>query len=141
MVLVTVVGELQCKKGYEFVFGGPIAECRDCKVKNVCFHLEQDKRYRVVEIRDVHHECKMHESGVRVVEVEKVPIRAAIPRRSAVEGSVLTFEETACERIGCPNFGLCKPLGAYEGSRFRIASVEQEIDCPRGDRLTIVLLD
>src|SRR5512136_2692138 len=56
MVLVTVVGELQCKKGYEFVFGGPIAECRDCKVKNVCFHLEQDKRYRVVEIRDGHHE-------------------------------------------------------------------------------------
>jgi len=141
MVLVTVVGELQCKKGYEFVFGGPIAECRDCKVKNVCFHLEQDKWYRVVEIRDVHHECKFHEGGVRVVEVEKVPIKVAISRRAAVEGSMLTFEEPDCERIGCPNFRLCKPLGASEGMRFRISAVKEEMDCPKGDRLAIVLLD
>jgi len=141
MVLVTVVGEQQCKKGFEFVFGGPIADCRECKVKNVCFHLEQNRWYRVTEVRDVRHECKMHEGGVRVVEVEKIPTRAALPTRVAVEGAMITFEESECGKLGCPHFRLCRPLGASEGMRFRISSLEDEIECPRGERLRIVSLD
>lgn len=141
MVLVTVVGEAQCRKGFEFVFGGPIAECRDCKVKNVCFHLEQNRRYRVTEVREMHHECRIHEGGVRVVEVEKVPTRAALPSRLAIEGGMITFEESDCKRIGCPNFRLCRPAGPVEGMRLRVASVEDELECPRGERLRVVLLD
>jgi uncharacterized protein (UPF0179 family) len=141
MVLVTVVGEHQCRKGFEFVFGGPLAECRDCKVRNVCFHLEPNRRYRVTEIREVHHECKVHEEGVRVVEVEKLPTRSALPTKAAVEGSMITFEETNCVHIGCPNYRLCKPSGASEGMRFRIVSVEEEIDCLKGKTLRAVLLD
>lgn len=141
MVLVTVVGEHQCKKGFEFVFGGPLADCRDCKVKNVCFHLEPNRRYRVTEVREVHHECKVHEEGVRVVEVEKLPTRSTLPARAAVEGSMVTFEETDCNVIGCPNFRLCRPSGASEGMRFRIVSVEGEIECLKGKGLKSVLLD
>lgn len=141
MVLVTVVGEQQCKKGFEFVFGGPIADCRECKVKNVCFHLEQNRWYRVTDVRDVHHECKMHEGGVRVVEVERLPTRAALPARAAVEGAMVTFEESDCKRRGCVHFRLCRPLGAVEGMRFRISSVGAEIECPKGDRLRVVSLD
>ena len=91
MVLVTVVGESQCKKGFEFVFSGPLAECRECKVKNVCFHLEPNRLYRVIEVRDVHHDCKVHEEGVRVVEVEKLPTKTALPSKSAIEGSMITY--------------------------------------------------
>lgn len=141
MVLVTVVGESQCKKGFEFVFSGPLAECRDCKVKNVCFHLEQNRRYRVTEVRDVHHECKMHEGGVRVVEVEKLPTRAALPVRIAVEGSMITFEENACDMRSCEHFRLCRPLDAADGMRLRIKAVEGDIDCPKGERFKVVLLD
>ncbi|MGQ9587518.1 MAG: UPF0179 family protein [Thermoplasmata archaeon] len=141
MVLVTVVGERQCRKGFEFVFGGPLAECRDCKVKNVCFHLEQNRRYRVTEVRDVHHECKIHEGGVRVVEVEKTPTTGALPARTAIEGSMITFEESDCDRVGCPHYRLCKPLGAVEGMRFRVISVERQLDCAEGRDLRIVLLD
>ena len=141
MVLVTVVGERQCRKGFEFVFGGPLAECRECKVKNVCFHLEPNRLYRVTEIREVHHECKVHEEGVRVVEVEKLPSRTALHAEAAVEGSMIPFEETDCEMIGCPNYRLCRAVGAAEGMRFRIASVEGEVECPRGKNLRIVLLD
>jgi uncharacterized protein (UPF0179 family) len=141
MVLVTVVGEQQSKKGFEFVFGGPLAECRECKVKNVCFHLEQNRWYRVTEVRDVHHECRIHEGGVRVVEVEKLPTHAALPTRAAVEGSMITYEEIDCNHLGCANYRICRPWGAGEGMRFRIASVEKEIDCPRGDSLRVVLLD
>jgi len=141
MVLVTVVGERQCKKGFEFVFGGPLAECRECKVKNVCFHLEPNRLYRVTEVREVHHDCKVHEEGVRVVEVEKLPTKCALQAMAAVEGSMITFEETDCDAIGCPNFRLCGPAGAAEGMRFRIASVKEEIECPRGKHLRAVLLD
>ena len=141
MVLVTVVGERQCRKGFEFVFSGPIAECRECKVKNVCFHLEPNRRYRVIEVREVHHDCKVHEEGVRVVEVEKLPTRTALYAKSAVEGSMINFEETDCDMIGCPNYRLCKAVGAAEGMRFRITSVEEEIECPKGRNLKAVLLD
>ena len=141
MVLVTVVGEQQCKKGFDFVFGGPIADCRECKVKNVCFHLEQNRWYKVTEIRDVHHDCKIHEGGVRVVEVERMPTRAALAKESAHEGSMITFAESDCNRRGCRNFKICSPFGASEGMRFRIASVDEELECPRGRKLTVVSLE
>jgi uncharacterized protein (UPF0179 family) len=142
MVLVTVVGELQCKKGFEFVFGGPIAECRECKVKNVCFHLEENRRYRVKSVRTVHHECKVHEGGVRVVEVERVPTKSAIPSRTAVEGSMVAFEACDCDAISCPNYRLCRPLGASDGMRFKIVSVEPgEVECPRKKSLRVVSLE
>jgi len=141
MVLVTVVGEHQCKKGFEFVFGGPLAECKDCKVRNVCFHLEPNRRYIVKEVRDVHHECKVHEEGVRVVEVEKLPTRHALPTKAAVEGSMITFEEISCNHIGCPSYRLCKHSGASEGMRFRIISVEGDVECLKGKSLKAVLLD
>jgi len=142
MVLVTVVGEHQCRKGLEFVFVGPVADCRDCKVRNVCFHLEPNRRYRITEVREVHHECKIHEDGVRVVEVERIPVKAAIPSRSAIEGSMLSFEESDCDRLGCQNYRLCAPIGVSEGLRFRVASVEgEEVKCPLGKSLRAVLLE
>jgi uncharacterized protein (UPF0179 family) len=141
MVLVTVVGKLQCKEGFEFVFRGPLAECRDCKVRNVCFHLEENRRYRVKGIREVQHECRIHEEGVRVVEVEKIPLRAAVPAKVALEGSMLTFEVNECRNLGCPHHTLCRPLGASEGMRFKIVSVQGETDCVRGIHLKTVLLE
>ncbi|OGS56406.1 MAG: hypothetical protein A3K60_08275 [Euryarchaeota archaeon RBG_19FT_COMBO_56_21] len=140
--MVTVVGESQCKKGFEFVFGGPLADCRDCKVRNVCFHLEQNKWYKVTEIRDVHHECRIHEGGVRVVEVEKIPIQAAVPTRIAVEGSMMTFEETDCDVVGCAHYRLCKPFGPGESVRYQISKVlDTEVECSKGRSLKVVLLD
>jgi len=141
MVLVTVVGEQQCKVGFEFVFGGPLAECRECKVKNVCFHLEPGRRYKVTDIRDVHHECKMHDGGVRVVEVERLPTKGAIAKTTAVEGAMITFEPNACKSIGCVNFRLCRPHGASEGMRFKIVQVDEELECPKGKSMRAVLLD
>ena len=141
MVLVTVVGRLQCREGFEFVFGGPLAECRDCKVRNVCFHLEENRRYRVKGVRDVHHDCKIHEDGVRVVEVEKIPLRAAVPAKAALEGSMLTFEGVECKNLGCKNYRLCRPLGAPRGMRFKISSVEGDVDCEDGAALKLVLLE
>ncbi len=142
MVLVTVVGELQCRKGFEFVFGGPLAECRECKVRNVCFHLEENRWYRVRDVREVHHECKVHEGGVRVVEVERVPTRAALPTRSALEGSMITWEDGDCDAVGCPNYRLCRPPGASDGMKYKVLSVDPgEVVCPRARSLRVVSLE
>ncbi|UCE81100.1 MAG: UPF0179 family protein [Methanobacteriota archaeon] len=142
MVLVTVVGNKQCKEGFEFVFGGPLAECRDCKVRNVCFHLEENRRYKVRSVRDVQHDCRIHEDGVRVVEVEKIPLRAAIPARVALEGAMLTFEDTRCGNLSCANYRACRPLGASEGMRFKITSVDNnDVKCDKGLKLKAVLLE
>lgn len=142
MVLVTVVGELQCRKGFEFVFTGPLAECRECKVKNVCFHLDENRWYRVTDVREVHHECKVHEDGVRVVEVERVPTRAILPTRVALEGSMITYEGSDCGAVGCKHFRLCRPPGASDGMKFKIMSVESaEVTCPRGRSLRRVSLE
>lgn len=142
MVLVTVVGKLQCKEGFEFVFSGPLAECKECKVRNVCFHLDENRRYRVVQIRNVEHECKIHEGGVRVVEVERVPTKAALPTKTALEGAVLTFEPSGCINVGCPHYRLCHPLGVVKGMRFKMSSVgSKDMDCPAGERLKAVLLE
>jgi uncharacterized protein (UPF0179 family) len=141
MVLVTVVGEHQCKVGFEFVFGGPLAECRECKVRNVCFHLDPNRRYRVTDVRDVHHECRMHEGGVRVVEVERLPTKGALAKNAAVEGATITFEVNGCKSVGCPSYRLCRPHGAAEGMRFRIVEVGEELECPKGRSIRAVLLD
>ncbi len=141
MVLVTVVGEQQCKKGFEFVFCGPLADCRECKVKNVCFHLEPNRRYMVTAVRDVHHECRVHDSGVRVVEVEKVPTRSTLPKDSAVEGSMIAFEDMGCDWSGCPNYRVCRPLGPLDGMRFRVVQVGEDLECPRGKSLRAVLIE
>lgn len=142
MVLVTVVGELQCRRGFEFVFEGPLAECRECKVRNICFHLEENRRYRVTEVRDLHHECKVHEAGVRVVEVERVPTRATLPAKAALEGSFITYQGGDCDAVGCPNYRLCNPIGASDGMRCKVLSVELgEVACPRAKNLRTVLLE
>ncbi|MFA7622902.1 MAG: UPF0179 family protein, partial [Candidatus Methanomethylophilaceae archaeon] len=62
MVLVTLIGESQARIGNRFYYLGPSLECRECRFKNVCFNLEVGRMYEVTELRDVHHECEMHES-------------------------------------------------------------------------------
>ncbi|PJB22268.1 MAG: hypothetical protein CO114_00925, partial [Euryarchaeota archaeon CG_4_9_14_3_um_filter_38_12] len=72
MVLVTLVGEKIAKKDNEFIYIGSLPECRGCKLKTVCFNLDEGRRYKITNIRDIHHDCKIHEGGVRIVEVEKI---------------------------------------------------------------------
>ena len=37
MPLVTLIGEKLAKKDFEFIYLGPINDCRNCKLKTVCF--------------------------------------------------------------------------------------------------------
>ena len=129
MVLLTVVGERLVEPGYAFVYMGPLAECKECKVKNVCFGLVKGKRYRVVSSRKVKHECNVHEGGVQVVEVEEVPFVACVPEKGLVEGSAITLSMGDCRHAGCPHYRLCVPLGVEKGARLQVLEMMDKVEC------------
>ena len=129
MVLLTVVGERLAEPGYAFVYMGPLAECKECKVKNVCFGLVKGKRYRVVSPREVKHACKVHEGGVQVVEVEEIPFVTCVPDKGLVEGSAITLSMSDCGRVGCAHYWLCVPLGIEKGARFQVLALGEKVEC------------
>jgi hypothetical protein len=131
MVLVTLIGERQVKEGNEFVYTGPLSECKDCRLKGVCFNLEEGKRYRISSVRMLHHTCRVHEDGVRVVEVETVPVDAVVSVKSAVEGSTVTLEFPKCGEIGCEHYRLCHPLGLKDRQKATIIEVKKKVNCPQ----------
>lgn len=137
MVMITLVGETQARVGNRFYYLGPQLECRECKLRTVCFNLEQGRQYEVVGVRDTHHDCEMHEDGVRVVEIKKVPTMVVIPKKTAIEGSVITFEESDCGRMSCSNYRYCHPTGIKTGDKLTIEENLGNVDCSLSD--TIVL--
>ncbi|MBM4249419.1 MAG: UPF0179 family protein [Euryarchaeota archaeon] len=141
MVTVTLVGETQAKEGLMFVFVGPLTECRDCRLKAVCFNLEEGRTYVIKAVRAVHHDCKVHEGGVRVVEVEKSPIRTTVPSRAALEGTTYTWQGKECQNLGCAHYLRCTPRGMKAGERYRIVKVAGYVECPDGESLKEVVLD
>ena len=141
MVTVTLIGERQAKEGAEFVYKGFVPECRECKLKTVCFNLDVGGVYRVKAVRDVHHQCKMHEDGVRMVEVEKVPVRVSVGRKMALEGSTITYDEVRCRNLGCVHYRLCHPVAAERDSKYKVREVRGEVDCPEGIKVIEVLID
>ena len=141
MVIITLIGERKAKEGIRFVYRGPLTECRECKLKAVCFNLDAGGSYKIKAIRDVHHDCKIHEDGVRVVEVEKVPSRVAVSKKSALEGSTISIEEIRCRNVGCVRYRLCHPPGLDKGMKGKITKVCNDVECPEGMKLVEVVID
>jgi uncharacterized protein (UPF0179 family) len=86
MPLVTLIGEKLAKNEAEFIYIGPNNECRNCKLKTVCFNLKIGRKYKITNIRDKRHNCNVHEGTVAVVEVQEMPIITAIEKKYS-EGS------------------------------------------------------
>ncbi|UCE38115.1 MAG: UPF0179 family protein [Thermoplasmata archaeon] len=139
-MVVTLVGETQAKVGITFVFRGPIPECRDCKRKTVCFNLEEGTLYEIVSVRDKHHECNMHEGGVRVVELKKAPIETTVDSNYAIEGSMVNIEKEECLNMGCEHRKICFSLGHKSNKKYKISIVKDELKCPEGRALKSVIL-
>ncbi len=136
MVLITLLGVPQAEAGKEFYFVGPMNDCKECKLKGVCFNLEPGSKYRVVEIRPQSHECHEYlDDKVVAAVVEKIPTPAAVPKKQAIEGSMITYQESKCEQLDCPNYWLCHAPGKVAGAKYSIQSVGGDLDCPRGDKM------
>ena len=141
MALITLLGKTHAEVGSEFYFIGPLTECKDCRLKGVCFNLEPGAKYRVTEVRSQEHEChEFYGDSVTAVVVEKIVTPAAIPKKQAM-GSSVVFESRKCDNIGCENWQFCCPSNARNGDRFSIADDLSDIKCPIGEQLRLVKLE
>ncbi|MCK5038798.1 MAG: UPF0179 family protein [Thermoplasmata archaeon] len=139
--MLTVVGTSLAKKGQEIIFLGPLSECKVCKVKNICFHLEKGSHYKVIGVRDVMHDCNVHEEGVKVVEIEKLPFKAIMDKKKAIDGSTIAFESPSCIERGCEHYLLCNPPGLGSKQKVKILSVGGKAECAAGMSRVLVTLE
>ena len=136
---ITLVGKAIAKEGSEFYYIGPAEECDGCKLRNVCHNLEEGTRYRVTSVRGQEHACALlDDEPVVAVEVEKTTTPAILPKKGLLEGITITYSVSKCDEIGCPNYGLCHPVGKTEGSKYSVSRMGKDVECPRGDRLVAV---
>ncbi|MCL1978755.1 MAG: UPF0179 family protein [Methanomassiliicoccaceae archaeon] len=140
MAAITLISESQAKEGNKFYYLGPQSECRECRLKGVCFNLEKGSMYEITAVRDQTHECAFNEDRVRVVEIRKVAQRSAVPKKSAIEGSVITFQEQECGRMDCANYGRCRPCALENGKKYSVIEIEGDAECPAGETLVLVKL-
>lgn len=139
MSQITLIGKSYAEVGREFYFMGPLQDCDECKLKGVCFGLETGARYRIVEVRGQSHNCPEHlDDTVTAVKVEKVPTPAAVPKKLAMDGSVVTFQEPKCENIGCPNYRLCHAVGKISGEKYAVSNVQGDLECLIGEKMVRV---
>lgn len=140
MKILTAIGINQAEKGFEFVYVGPDDKCKDCKIKNICIQLKKGRRYRVIDIREKVHNCKVHEGGVKIVEVERANTESAVDKRIAIEGSTVTVALPKCYNMGCENRILCFPVSDTTSEKQHILKVKEELECPIGlSRVKVIL--
>jgi len=140
MVLITLIGAAQAHIGNRFYFTGPLTECKECRLRGICFNLEPGALYEVVALRDTVHDCPVHEGSVRVVEAERRPIQAAVPKKHAIDGSTVTFESRKCRNLGCEYRAYCVPVSIKDGTKLRITDVIGDLGCPEGENVVLVKL-
>ncbi len=128
MPLVTLIGEKIAEEGNEFIYLGPNNDCRNCKLKTVCFNLKIGRHYIVTKIRDKRHSCNVHEGNAAVVEVKEMPILTAIDKNIA-EGSSIKIEIKECNNIGCTYYSLCKNIALQKDKIYKVEKLLDSIEC------------
>ncbi|HDM67133.1 MAG TPA: UPF0179 family protein [Thermoplasmatales archaeon] len=134
MTLVTLIGEKLAEKNLEFIYLGPLSECRNCKLKNVCFNLKPHRRYRITNVRDKRHSCNIHMGNVVAVEVEELPIEVTVEKRHTL-GSIIKIEKRNCDNIECKYYELCNNEAIQKDKTYKIVKIHDTIDCPKGLKL------
>ena len=87
-MILTLLPKNLAKAGFSFVAGKGDTECKDCRFFKTCVdNLKPGRIYTVTSVRNIEHPCKIHDSGVKIVEVKESQIEAAIPKKYAIEGA------------------------------------------------------
>jgi uncharacterized protein (UPF0179 family) len=132
MPLVTLIGEKLAYDGIEFIYLGPNNECRNCKLKTVCFNLKINRQYIITKVRDKKHNCNVFEGGAVVVEVQESPIVTTIDKRLS-KGSRTKIEKKDCNNIGCPYYDFCIDKALHNNKKYKIKKIYTDsIICSKG---------
>jgi uncharacterized protein (UPF0179 family) len=138
---ITLVGLKQAKMGFSFLHESTLEECKGCEFFQVCIaNLKLGRVYKVIKIKDKIFPCRIHEEGVRVVEVIEPNIESDIDTRLAFPSSIITFQPQECNEVSCNNYGKCVPQGLQGGDKCKILSVKGQVKCPLNRSLVLVLL-
>ena len=130
MPQVTLIGSLQAKKGYEFIFYGPLQECKNCKLTHICYNLKPYNTYQIQKVRNKKHNCSIHEGSAVVVEVIRKPIITAIDKKYS-KGSKTTINKIQCEEKLCPYHKFCTTPAVKPDVKYKINKILEEINCPK----------
>jgi uncharacterized protein (UPF0179 family) len=141
MANVTLVGEKWAVEGNEFIYLEPSSDCKDCKVKTVCFNLQEGRRYRIKSIRETRHPCKVHDAGVVAVEFEELPVKVAMEANKVMEGVVVTFSTNGCQNTACMHRRLCSQNFIKSDQKVKILTLCGELDCVEGKKLMAVEIE
>jgi len=128
MRLVTIIGEQLAEKNNEFVYLGPLNECRNCKVKTVCFNLKAFHRYKIIDVREKRHSCTVHEGPAVVIEVEELPIETTVDKKIS-KGSITQLEPRLCKRTFCELYDCCTTQAIQKGKKYKIETILSDVDC------------
>lgn len=140
MPRIAMVTKAQAKPGLAFRVV-PNERCARCRYYGVCAGLLRPwGRYRVVAVRRKAHFCPLIRDYMVVVEVEEMPLVAAVESKVAVEGVTLTYEKPRCTRSGCPHRAYCSSASLASGERVEVVRVLGRLDCPAGRPLALVEL-
>jgi len=140
MVTITFISEKSAKEGFSFYYLGPMDGCRECRLKSVCLNLERGALYRVKALRTQIHDCPETGEKLKVIEVEKIGIPAAMLKKNAIEGGKVTFQEIDCKMKGCDNWFRCHPPSGISGEKLTVKAVEGDTECPFGEAVVLVQL-
>ncbi len=139
---ITIVGFKQAKKGFTFLHSKALEECKTCELLKTCMEsLEPGRIYSVTKVRNKVFPCKVHEEGVRVVEVEESTLEAALEPRVSFELATITYHAQGCRNLRCPNSRICTPSGLVEGDKCKILGIKGKIECPLSRPLVRVLVE
>ncbi|UCF13054.1 MAG: UPF0179 family protein [Thermoplasmatales archaeon] len=134
MALVTLIGERLADEDEEFIYLGPNNECKNCKLKTVCFNLKPTRQYKITKVREKQHNCSVHEGNVVIVEVSELPIVTSIDKKLS-ERTKITVDKKECKNIGCDYFDICTNKAVQEGKTYTVKKVYEKIECPEGYEL------
>jgi len=133
LVLITLIGEKLAVEGLEFTYLGSNSECKNCRLKTVCFHLKPGRNYTITNIRDKKHPCTVHEGSAVIVEVNELPFIAAVTKKISEETET-AVERQKCNNIRCEFFNLCTNR-SLKKKNYTIKKTFGKIECPLGYEL------
>jgi len=134
MPLVTLIGEKLAKENDEFIYLGPQNDCKNCKLKTVCFNLKPGMCYKIIKVRDKRHSCSVHDGNAAVIEVKELPIITAIDKKIS-EGDITKIEKKECNNIGCKNYRLCFGIRMQQDKQYKVEKIYESMECPEGYKL------
>ncbi|MCD6357582.1 MAG: hypothetical protein DRJ96_00910 [Thermoprotei archaeon] len=137
---VAMVTRAQARVGLVFRVM-PNARCLTCRLYKVCAGLLRPKgRYKILAVRRKAHFCPLIRDYMVVVEVEELPLLAAVESKVAVEGVTLRYESISCPRDSCPYYEYCTNSPLVEGEKVKVVKVVERIACPASRSLMLVEL-